>query len=144
MATPVFVDTGAHYALVDVNDPDHVEAVRTLQKIERLRQALTTSNFVVSEVYTLLLKRVSRQVALSYVNGLRTGSTTIIRVIAEDEERAWGILQQYHDQDFSYVDATSFALMERLDISVFFAFDSHFSIVRTRPRKAFSDVRFMV
>jgi predicted nucleic acid-binding protein len=31
MATPVFVDTGAHYALADANDPDHEEAVRLLQ-----------------------------------------------------------------------------------------------------------------
>ena len=57
MATPVFVDTGAHYALADARDPDHGEAVRLLHGIARLRYALVTSNFVVSEVYTLLLKR---------------------------------------------------------------------------------------
>jgi predicted nucleic acid-binding protein len=28
MATPVFVDTGAHYALTDASDPDHEEVVR--------------------------------------------------------------------------------------------------------------------
>jgi predicted nucleic acid-binding protein len=143
VATPVFVDTGAHYALTDANNPDHAEAVRTLQKIERLRHALITSNFVVSEVYTLLLKRLGQKVALSYVNGLRSGSTTLIRVTVDDEERVWEILQQYRDQDFSYVDATSFAVMERLNIGAFFAFDTHFSVVRTRRGKASSDVRFV-
>ncbi len=53
MATPIFVDTGAHYALADVQDPDHAEAVRLLQQIVRLRHALVTSNFVISEAYTL-------------------------------------------------------------------------------------------
>ena len=57
MATPVCVDTGAYYALADVQDPDHAEAVRLLQQIVRLRYALVTSNFVISEVYTLLRQR---------------------------------------------------------------------------------------
>jgi uncharacterized protein len=143
VATPVFVDTDAHYALADANDPDHAEAVRTLQKIERLRHALITSNFVVSEVYTLLMRRLGQKIALSYVNGIRSGSTTLIRVTVDDEERAREMLQQYRDQDFSYVDATSFAVMERLNIGVFFAFGTHFSIFRTRRGKAFSDVRFV-
>lgn len=70
LGTPVFVDTSAPYALADANDLEHTEAVRLLQSIERMRYALMTSNFVVSEVYTLLLKRVGRQVAISYVDGL--------------------------------------------------------------------------
>ena len=144
MATPVFVDTGAHYALADVHDPDHGEAVRLLQHIVRLRYALVTSNFVVSEVYTLLLKRVGREIAIRYVEELRGGSTQVIRVSVEDEERTWEILRRYQDQDFSYVDATSFAVMERLGIRVFFAFDGHFSTFRTQRSQAFTDVKFMV
>jgi predicted nucleic acid-binding protein len=31
MATPVFVDTGAHYVLADAHDPDHGEAGRLLR-----------------------------------------------------------------------------------------------------------------
>ena len=144
MATPVFVDTGAHYALADMHDPDHGEAVRLLQHITRLRYALVTSNFVVSEVYTLLLKRVGREIAIRYVEELRIGSTQVIRISAEDEERTWEILRRYQDQDFSYVDATSFAVMERLGIRVFFAFDGHFSTFRTQRGQAFTDVKFMV
>ena len=143
MATPVFVDTGAYYALADVHDPDHAESVRLLQHITRLRYALVTSNFVISEVYTLLLKRLGWEVAGQYVEELKTGSTQVIRVSAEDEERTWEILRRYRDQDFSYVDATSFAIMERLDIKGFFAFDSHFSTFRTQHGQAFTDVKFM-
>jgi predicted nucleic acid-binding protein len=143
MATLVFVDTGAHYALADARDPDHREAVRLLQQIVRLRYALATSNFVLSEVYTLLLKRLGWETAIRYVEELRAGSTQVLSVSTEDEERAWEILRRYQDQDFSYVDATSFALMERLGIQVFFAFDSHFSTFRTQRGQAFTDVQFM-
>jgi predicted nucleic acid-binding protein len=69
MATPVFVDTGAYYALADVQDPDHAEAVRLLQQIVRLRYALVTSNFVISEVYTLLRQRLGWEAAIHYVCG---------------------------------------------------------------------------
>jgi predicted nucleic acid-binding protein len=50
----------------------------------------------------------------------------IERVTAEDEVRARDVLRRYEDKDFSYVDATSFAVMERLRIREAFAFDPHF------------------
>jgi predicted nucleic acid-binding protein len=143
MATPVFVDTGAHYALTDVHDPDHAEAVRLLQQIAHHRQAMVTSNFVISESYTLIIKRVGWEIAIRYVESLKAGSTRIIRVSSEDDIRAWEILRRYRDQDFSYVDATSFAVMERLGFQVFFAFDGHFNTFRTRQGQAFTNVNFI-
>jgi predicted nucleic acid-binding protein len=47
-------------------------------------------------------------------------------VTEEDELRAKTILLRYADKDFSYVDATSFAVMERLGLQTAFAFDEHF------------------
>ena len=143
MATPVFVDTGAHYALADVQDPDHDEAVRLLQQIVRLRYALVTSNFVISEVYTLVRQRLGWGPAMQYVEGLRAGATQVISVSAADEERAWEILRLYNDQDFSYVDAMSFSIMERVGIHVFFAFDAHFSTFRTQRGQAFTNIKFL-
>jgi uncharacterized protein len=144
MATPVFVDTGAHYALTDAHDPDHEEAMRLLQQIAHHRHAMVTSNFVLSESYTLILKRMGWEIAIRYVENLKAGSTRLIRAGSEDETRAWEILRQYRDQDFSYVDATSFAMMERLGFQVFFAFDGHFNTFRTRRGLAFTNVKFMV
>jgi predicted nucleic acid-binding protein len=48
------------------------------------------------------------------------------RINADDEDRAWQILKSYTDKDFSYTDATSFAIMERLGFKTVFAFDEHF------------------
>jgi predicted nucleic acid-binding protein len=44
------------------------------------------------------------------------------------ETEAESLLQQYADQDFSYVDATSFVAMRRLRISEAFTFDHHFLV----------------
>jgi predicted nucleic acid-binding protein len=42
------------------------------------------------------------------------------------ELEAEGVLGQYADQDFSFVDAVSFALMQERGITRAFAFDRHF------------------
>ncbi len=51
----------------------------------------------------------------------------IVRVRASDEERAKQILFQYTDKDFSFADATSFTVMERLAIRLAFSFDRDFA-----------------
>ncbi|WP_089940386.1 type II toxin-antitoxin system VapC family toxin [Candidatus Entotheonella palauensis] len=137
------MDTSAHYALVDMTDPDHAAAVQYLQAATRLPATLVTSNFVLSETYTLLRYRLGWVTAQRYVTELRKGSTQIFHLTRVDEERAWEIFTQYEDQDFSYVDATSFALMERINISIFFAFDRHFSTFRTSSGQAFTDIQFL-
>jgi len=69
--------------------------VRLLQQISRQRYALVTSNFVISEAYTLLLKRLGWERAIRYVEELRAGATQVLGISAEDESRAWEILRQY-------------------------------------------------
>lgn len=53
--------------------------------------------------------------------------TTVVRVSAEDEERARAIIFQYDDKDFSLTDALSFAVMERLRIRAALSFDRNFA-----------------
>jgi predicted nucleic acid-binding protein len=51
----------------------------------------------------------------------------IVRVRSRDEDRAWQIITQYSDKDFSLTDAISFAVMERLGIKTAFSLDRHFT-----------------
>jgi uncharacterized protein len=53
--------------------------------------------------------------------------TTLVWVTPADVQRAKAIIYQYEDKDFSLTDATSFAVMERLDIPLAFTFDRHFA-----------------
>jgi predicted nucleic acid-binding protein len=58
---------------------------------------------------------------------MRSGGTHIERVTEQDEEEAFAIIDRYADKDFSYTDATSFAIMQRLGISVALSYDRHFT-----------------
>lgn len=50
-----------------------------------------------------------------------------MRIEEPIEEDAWAILEAHTDKAWSYVDATSFALMEREGLSEAFCFDRHFA-----------------
>ncbi len=60
---------------------------------------------------------------------------TPVDVSVADLNRAWLILNEYADQEFSLVDAVSFAVMERLGIPTAFSFDAHFRVFRYGPKK---------
>ena len=42
------------------------------------------------------------------------------------ESKAYDLLKRFRDQSFSYVDGTSFVLMQEKKITEAFAFDKHF------------------
>lgn len=121
----IFVDTGAWYALVDANDPDHASARKFFRKNSL---PLATTNFVFDETVTLLRKRLGWAAAHEFGNRLKiSGFVGLVFVAGDDEDRAWDIFRQYRDKDFSYTDCTSFAVMDRLKVKTAFTFDSHFA-----------------
>ena len=77
-----------------------------------------------AECHALLANRLSPEIARSWLKGL---CWPVERVTEEDEEKAKEIILTYVDKTFSYTDATTFAVMERLRLSEALAFDQHFS-----------------
>jgi len=124
--SPVFIDTSAFYAMVNRSDCDHADARLFFLALIRDKVPMITSNFILSETYTLLLLRMGRSAAIQITERIRN-SYEIERISEEDETQAWKIVTDYTDKDFSYVDATSFALMARLGLDRAFSFDDHFS-----------------
>ena len=51
----------------------------------------------------------------------------MLRVEDDDEQNAWEWLRRHDEREYSFVDATSFALMRRLAIREAFAFDGDFA-----------------
>ena len=123
----VFVDTGAYAALVIAVDSNHNRANETLTALEQRRTILFTTNFVVAETYALILARAGRSVAIDLLDRLERSDDLIVRVTEGDEQRALEIVRRYQDKTFSLVDATSFAVMDRLGITLAFTFDRHFA-----------------
>ncbi len=124
----VFVDTGAYYAFADADDENHEAALRIATQLAAEHRPLFTTNFILAETHALCLNRLNRRLAMRVLAEIEhSQSTTIVRVSALDERQAHAILEEYDDKRYSYTDATSFAVMERLRIATSFAFDRHFA-----------------
>ena len=125
----VFVDTGAFYAMADRSDAHHAEASQTFR--ERLaNDELVTSDHVLVETWFLISSHLHRVAAMQFWQAMQTGIVTLLGVTAHDLWRGRAIAVDWPDQDFSIVDCTSFALIERLNIEQAFAFDGHFRTIR--------------
>jgi uncharacterized protein len=119
-----FVDTGAWFAYFVRRDPDHPAAVAWMRQN---RQPLVTTDYVLDELLTLLKLRETYRVAVAAGNTLwEQRVARMEHVTSEDIIRAWEVFRRYHDKDWSFTDCTNKVIMERLQISQAFAFDSHF------------------
>jgi predicted nucleic acid-binding protein len=124
----VFIDTSAFVALRNSSEAEHERARSALSGLIAEGVALFTSNYVFAETYTALMVRVGRDEAIEWGRRFRGGGAIdLVHLDRPTEERAWEILERHDDKRWSYVDATSFALLERGGESNAFAFDVHFS-----------------
>lgn len=119
----VLVDTSAVYALLDRSDARHATARASLKRLQTARSEPLLTNFILAECHALSLSRLGPEVARKW---LLTNVWAVEGVTVDDEAKAKEILGKYTDKSFSYTDATSFAVMERLGLRTAFAFDPHF------------------
>jgi len=119
----ILVDTSAVYALVDRDDAFHRKAVAILRSLPGRGLTPVLTNFIVAESHALILSRLGAAMARRW---LLSQAWQIEAVQARDEEVAKDIIRKYTDKSFSYTDATSFAVMARIGISVAFGCDPHF------------------
>lgn len=122
----VYVDTSVWYAAADRGDLSNARAKELLAAEDRL----VTSDHVLVETWTLLRHRLHRQAAERWWDGIRSGVAEIEPVRRADLDVAWAIVQVFGDQDFSIVDCTSLAVMERLGIRRAASFDADFAVYR--------------
>lgn len=127
-----FLDTGAFYALADVADRHHQVAEAVFGARAPSGDFVTTDHVFV-ETWCLIRARLGRPAAMKYWEAMGTGVVRVIGVSSEDMTRARRIADEWPDQDFSLVDCTSFAVIERLDLREAFAFDQHFRVFRFGP-----------
>ncbi|WP_295390440.1 PIN domain-containing protein [uncultured Thiodictyon sp.] len=120
----VFVDTGAWYALVDADDPDHARVATCFREY---RGRLVTSNYVFDEIITLTRYRLGWEVASRLGDQLRANRVAQMEPITpQDEDTAWTIFSRYRDKSFSFTDCTSFAFVKRAGIALCLAIDGDF------------------
>jgi predicted nucleic acid-binding protein len=135
----LFVDTSVWYAAADSADVGNARA----KEILLAGEPLVTTDHVLVETWTLLRWRLHREAAEAFWQGLRGGVAALEPVGPADLQAAWTIGRDFADQDFSLVDRTSFAVMERLGVERAAAFDDDFAVYRWGPRRrrAFEVIR---
>lgn len=123
----IFVDTSAWVALADKDDNYHKKASSIYPSLLKSYRSLITSNLVIAETYVLILNELGHKAALNFLEGVKT-SPRILKIYSNEETEADAekTLVKHIDQDFSYTDAVSFAIMKKQKIRKAFGFDKHF------------------
>lgn len=129
-----FIDTGAFCAFSDRKDSCHELAVRQFALILKENRPLITTNFIVDETYTWLRYRLGFGQAIEFLRRIRETekrkqSLEVITIVRSIEDKAARYLEKYSDQDLSYTDATSFAVIQERKIKQVFSFDRHFYLM---------------
>ncbi len=123
----IFVDTSAWLALADNDDTHHRKAALIFPSLLKTYRGLITSNLVIAEAYILILNELGHKAAIDFLERLKA-SPRILKIYSTEEIEASAekILIKYNDQDFSYADSVSFAIMKKEKIRKAFCFDKHF------------------
>jgi uncharacterized protein len=135
----LFIDSSAFYASVDTGD----SAAERARAVLASGEPLVTSDHVLVESWLLLHGRLGHRIADDFWGRLRQTGAAIESVTPTDFEVAWRIGEDFPDQEFSIVDRTSFAVMQRLGVYRAATFDNDFAVFRFGPnrQRAFEIVR---
>lgn len=135
----VFVDSSAWYAAADRDERGNARAKEILASGD----ALVTSDHALVETWLLVNRRLGREPAERLWSALRSGVAAIEPVGLADLDVAWAIGTAFPDQDFSLVDRTCLAVMQRLGVLRAATLDEHFAVFRFGPglTRAFEIVR---
>lgn len=89
---------------------------------------LITTNHVIGETWTFLRRRAGHRSAVAFLDLFETSPrANTVMVDAGSEQQAWRWLREHDEREYSFVDATSFAMMRALRIDDALAFDGDFS-----------------
>ncbi len=122
----IFADSSFWIAIYNRRDGQHSRAVSLATKHAAGPFVLT--NHVRGETWTYLVRRTSHRDAVEFLDGLERSPRTRIEFVSRDlETEALRWLRQHDELEYSFVDATSFAVMRAMRIRDALAFDEDFS-----------------
>ena len=122
----IFVDTSFWVALRNRRDPHHADAATLLEG--HANDTLLTTNHVRGETWTFLRRRAGHASAVAFLDALDASPRVRIEPVDTDAESvalAW--LRVRDEREYSFVDATSFAVMRARRITDALAFDGDFT-----------------
>ena len=131
----IFVDTSFWVGLHNGRDRRHEPAAALLEA--HAGAPLLTTDQVRGETWTFLRRRGGHRAAVAFLDVLEASPrVSVERVTTDDQNLALAWLRQHDEREYSFVDATSFAVMRRRRLREAFAFDGDFAaagFVELRP-----------
>lgn len=126
MTQPLFIDTSYLCAYYNKLDSLHDKAKGLFPKLPEFN--IIISNFILLECYTVISQRVSKKHALLFKEDMYNQKYYSIFWIGRKlEDEAWTIFQSIKDKNFSYVDASTLAVMKSQKITHLLSFDTSFA-----------------
>ncbi len=127
----LFVDTSAWAAIADASDDQHQAAVAYQVKIAG-RYRLVITNYILDELYTLLLMNVGYAQTINFKHRLdqliEGGFIEVTWVSDSIAHQAWQVFEQFNvDKLWLFTDCVSYVVMQSQGITEVFSFDRHFS-----------------
>lgn len=128
---PVFVDSSAWYAISSTADACHE---RAFELLGAHAGRLFTTDHILVETWRLARSRTFRRAADQLVTHIvEDRIAEVLTATPDDISTALRIGKAFGDQDFSLVDRTSWAVMERHGIDEAISFDIDFAVYRYGP-----------
>ena len=128
--TAVFLDTSGWFAALSPREAKHDAAFAAYRQWIEGGARLVTTNLVVAEMQTLVMRYRGSADALRFLDSLHRDATHEVVYVDRDTERAaidqW--MRRYRDQRLSLTDAASFEVMRIRRIRQALAIGEHFTL----------------
>jgi hypothetical protein len=125
----LFVDTSGWANLIDVSQPFHSLSAKIYQNARSQKHKIITTSYIITELVALLASplRVPRPKAIAFIQSLKTSPyVEVIHISKEIDTKAWELLINRQDKEWSLVDCSSFIVMQELRITESLTSDHHF------------------
>ena len=124
---PLFIDTAAFFARFNERAAEHDRARAVFDGVrsgELRYNPLFTSRYVLSELATLMLRKVGHRAAVNTLTTIREAdSFNVLPIGGGTFDRTCEQFAQYDDQQISFVDHSSAVLADNRGIEHVFTFD---------------------
>jgi len=125
----VFVDTAGWANLFIATDSYHQQAALWFSQARQQSRKMVTTNYILLELVALLNSRLRIPPAklLGYIEAIKTAPYLhLIHIDIATDAAAWALLRSREDKFWSLVDASSFVVMQQLNIQESLTTDHHF------------------
>lgn len=121
----IFVDTSVFLAVLNKDDLNNERASITLSNLVENGEILLCTNYILVEAYALIQNRMG----MDAINDFQKDILPSMNVAWIDKEEHQNIATRFisnNRRQLSFVDCSSFEIMQRLGIHTAFTFDKHF------------------